>query len=148
MKVKVLVGIGILLLVGIGVKVFGQKEISQPLNQQLTEQTVLSSQTNSEGSVTLEVTPQITSDSFGFDVTMDTHSGDLVYDLTKLAVLEDDNGNEYMPTGWQGDPPGGHHRTGTLEFLAISPRPSSIELVIRDIDGVRERKFIWNLKEE
>ncbi|MBX9812146.1 MAG: hypothetical protein K2Y16_11135 [Burkholderiales bacterium] len=37
----------------------------------------------------------------------------------------------YSPVKWQGDPPGGHHHKGTLQFKPVSPAPASIELRIQ-----------------
>lgn len=86
-----------------------------------------------------------------FEVAMDTHSVDLDgYDLGKLAVLRNDRGVEVRPGGWNA-PKGGHHREGTLSFPAkdadgrpvIGPDTRRIELVIRDVAGVPERRFGW-----
>ena len=51
-----------------------------------------------------------------FEVRMNTHSVGLSQDLLTVCTLTDDQGNEYRPTNWDGSPPGGHHRTGVLEF--------------------------------
>lgn len=86
-----------------------------------------------------------------FTITMDTHAVDLDgYDLTQLAVLRTDNGQEVQSTAWDA-PKGGHHREGTLSFPATTPDGSpvltaetrSIELVIRDVAGVSARSFQW-----
>jgi hypothetical protein len=102
--------------------------------------------TNTGGSVTLEVKNLGKSDnSFSFSVVMDTHSINLDrYDLKQLAELKDDQGNEYQPISWD-SAAGGHHRTGTLKFLQIGSQvePHTLELVIRDIAGVKERIFKW-----
>ena len=108
----------------------------------------LATQINSEGAVTIEVTPQLTTDASQFNIVMNTHSDDLVYDLTKLSDLKDDKGKEYKLTGWQGDPLRGHHRKGTLEFTPISSQTLLLELTIRDIGGIKERKFGWNLRND
>lgn len=105
------------------------------------------------GEVTVEVTWEGESAGPSFDVTMDTHSVDLDgYDLKKLAVLRNDRGQEVRATGW-GAPKGGHHREGTLRFpektaggeALIGPDTRKIELVIRDVAGMPERSFEWNL---
>lgn len=86
-----------------------------------------------------------------FEVVMDTHSGDLDgYDLRELAVLRNGRGVEARPIGWSA-PEGGHHREGTLSFPRtaaggsepIGPDVRRIELVIRDVAGVPERRFEW-----
>ncbi|MBI4283067.1 MAG: hypothetical protein HY663_01195 [Chloroflexi bacterium] len=107
-------------------------------------------QTSTEGSVTIDVKwVKTEGDLLIFDVSMNTHSVDLDrYDLEKLAILRDDTGNEYRPASWD-SPAGGHHRTGTLVF----PLPDSVrqgkakyvEMVIRDIAGIKERVLKWEL---
>lgn len=81
-----------------------------------------------------------------FDVIFTTHSGSLDYDPAKIAFLTDDKGNKYQPTAWEGPGPGGHHREGTLVFNPIWPTPKYIELKIKNVGGVPERSFKWNLE--
>ncbi len=84
---------------------------------------------------------------------MDTHAVDLdAYDLSKLAVLRVDGGPMSQPSGWDA-PKGGHHRKGTLSFAPttadgrpfIDKTARSVELIIRDVAGVPERTFRWDL---
>jgi hypothetical protein len=105
------------------------------------------------GGVTVEVAWKGPSAGPVFGVTMDTHSVDLDdYDLKELAVLRNDQGKEVRPSGWNA-PKGGHHREGTLRFPekapdgspVIGPGTREIELIIRDVAGVPERKFEWRL---
>jgi hypothetical protein len=105
------------------------------------------------GEVTVEVAWKGPSAGPVFDVTMDTHSVDLDgYDLEELAVLRNDLGKEVRPSGWDA-PKGGHHREGTLRFPekvpdgspVIGPDTRKIELIIRDVADVPERKFEWRL---
>ena len=112
--------------------------------------------TSQGGNVTVEVTWDKTAASAGgslqFKVVMDTHSVDLdSVDLAKLAVLRDDGGKEVSPERWDA-PAGGHHRSGTLVFPAvvgggslISPQTKFVELVLRDVAGVKERSFKWQV---
>lgn len=93
-------------------------------------------QSNEESGITItvepkEVSPQ--SENWEFEVTLDTHSGDLDQDLKEVALLN----NLYKPIDWIGNPPGGHHRTGILLFKAVKPLPKTLELKIED------RKFLW-----
>ena len=110
-----------------------------------TEQT-WETKTDDQANVTVTITPLDLlpqSSEWKFDVGMNTHSVELDQDMTKIAVLIDDQGNEYMPTKWDG-PVGGHHREGTLSFSAITPIPKSVELKITGIaDTVRT--FVWQL---
>lgn len=95
-----------------------------------------------EGAVTVMVTP-IKQTDWSFRVVLDTHSGELADDLTQVSILTDENGAEYRPIAWDGDAPGGHHRSGVLVFGGITPSPESIVLTMRQIGGVDERKFEW-----
>jgi hypothetical protein len=109
----------------------------------------LGAQRSSAGGVIVAVTPQnlaASAKSWDFKVVLDTHSGELKDDLAKSAVLVVDGGGSYTPTAWQGDPPGGHHREGTLKFNAISPRPKAIELRIQRPGESKPRSFRWQLK--
>lgn len=101
---------------------------------------------NSEGGVEVEIQPlDLTSSEWSFSAGLNTHAGSLDDDLTKIATLTDDRGDAVSPLRWEGPPPGGHHRNGTLFFPQITPKPSSITMTIRDVGGVAERKFTWQL---
>jgi hypothetical protein len=78
-----------------------------------------------------------------FEVTMDTHTKPLNDDLVHAAVLTDDAGRHFSPQAWQGDPPGGHHRKGVLEFSVPGNKAKSIELQIAGIGGTASRTFRW-----
>jgi hypothetical protein len=86
-----------------------------------------------------------TTKNWDFEVTVESHTQDLSDDLTKSALLIAD-GKQYLPLGWEGAPPGGHHRKGLLRFKTITQRPSSIELQIRLADDATPRSFKWLLK--
>lgn len=103
------------------------------------------------GQVTVAVTWRRPGADLEFVVAMDTHSVDLdQYDLGQLASLRVDGGPEVRPLGWDA-PRGGHHRSGTLTFPStladgsplITAETRVIELVIRDVAGVPERRFRW-----
>ena len=81
-----------------------------------------------------------------FDVRMSTHSVELSQDMVVVSLLKDSNGQEYRPENWKGSPPGGHHRSGTLEFSAIKGNPDSVTLIISNIADVPERVFTWKVK--
>ena len=92
----------------------------------------------------LDISPQ--SAEWKFDVGINTHSVELDQDMTTIAVLTDEQGTEYTPVGWEGAPAGGHHREGVLTFSALKPAPRSVGLTIKDIGGIPERLFKWDLK--
>jgi hypothetical protein len=102
-------------------------------------------QTVSGGGVTVKVTfaSQGSNDDPRFRVVLDTHSVGLDgYDLKTLAVLRDDQGRTYAPSGLE-NKGGGHHRDVTLIFPKVSTQTKSLELIIKEIAGVKERKFRW-----
>ena len=100
-----------------------------------------------QSSVTIEVTPlELGNDAaeWRFAVALDTHSVDLGNDM-RSSVLTDEKGNVSLPTAWKGAEPGGHHREGVLVFDAMRPVPQAVSLVIKDVGGVAERTFTWEL---
>ncbi|KKT96521.1 MAG: hypothetical protein UW97_C0009G0006 [Parcubacteria group bacterium GW2011_GWA2_45_15] len=106
------------------------------------------SKNDNQATVSITVTPiDISSQSkeWKFDIVMDTHSVELDQDMTEFAVLIDDQDKEYKPISWEG-PSGGHHREGALVFNPIEPTPKYIELKIKNIGGVNERLFKWNIE--
>lgn len=107
----------------------------------------LEPQTNNEGPVAVTVAPHKSASAgiWEFEITLETHSVELNEDLMKAAVLIADNKN-YEPIAWDGDPPGGHHRKGILQFAPTSSQPQSITLKILGVGGVDERNFTWQIK--
>lgn len=83
-------------------------------------------------------------DPIKISLALDTHSGALSFDLTQLATLKDSNGTTYMPTGWVGSSPSGHHVSGTLDFSALNGQPSSMKLILKNIYGA-DWTFEWTL---
>lgn len=81
-----------------------------------------------------------------FRVALNTHSVNLdSYDLKTLSVLRDDAGKEYRPLRVDNEG-GGHHRRATLVFPKPDPKAKHLELVIKDIAGVKARSFGWDLE--
>jgi hypothetical protein len=105
-------------------------------------------QTNDEAMVTVAVTPLNLSDksaaTLDFDIALNTHSVDLGYDLTQIATLRSDSGEQVQPTKWNGPTGGGHHREGTLSFPQLK-RGQSVTLTLRGIADVPERIFTWKV---
>jgi len=102
---------------------------------------------NDENRVTIEVKPiniQVT-EPLHFEIAINTHQGDLSFDLIEVSLLEDDRGNVVKPICWEGAPPGGHHRSGTLIFPAIGDQTKRIKLILKDVYDVPERIFEWEL---
>ena len=80
-----------------------------------------------------------------FEIAMDTHSVDLAYDMLKAVALRDDAGKEYSPMAWGGPAGGGHHRAGNIKFAPLTTPSKSVMLIVKNIGGVPERTFQWNL---
>ncbi len=104
-------------------------------------------QTNTVGGVTVKVTylnPQETADA-RFDIALDTHSVNLdAYDLKALSLLREEVGKDYQPTHVE-NKGSGHHRQVILVFPKPSAEAKNLELVIKDMAGVKERVFRWDL---
>lgn len=104
--------------------------------------------TDDQAGVTVAVTPaniSPESEEWTFAVAMDTHTVQLNQDMTRVAVLVDEQGKQYKALKWEG-PTGSHHREGVLTFARVTPTPRSIELKISDVGGVT-RSFSWEFKE-
>lgn len=111
--------------------------------------TNLAAQMNNEGGVTVKVTPRnLAPDavSWDFEITLNTHTKALNQDLSRSAVLIDAAGKSHTATGWEGSPPGGHHRSGVLSFQPLPGKQAAVELRVSGIGGVEVRKFRWQLE--
>ncbi|MDT8316545.1 MAG: hypothetical protein RQ824_00950 [bacterium] len=99
---------------------------------------------NSEGKVTIRVTYENPGKADpAFSVSMNTHSVNLDgYDMGELSLLRDGKGREYRGK-WTSPEGGGHHISGVLLFEGLKPDAGKIELIIRDVAGIKERKFTW-----
>ena len=102
---------------------------------------------NEGGEVTVIVTPQIleVDKQPKFQIVFDTHSVNLDFDVGELAKLIDDKGNNYTNPIWEGSPPGGHHRSGSVSFRETLKETSQVKLVLQNISGIKERVFQWDL---
>jgi hypothetical protein len=105
-------------------------------------------QSNNQNRVRVDVRPiqLLPGKPVKFEIRMNTHSGDLSQDLIVVSTLKDSSGREYQPTNWDGSPPGGHHRSGVLEFSELGDAAQSITLVIREVANVPERVFNWSIE--
>jgi len=118
---------------------------NKALNPSPSNSNSLKAKENNEGTVAIVVTPlNLTNNSiWNFEIALNTHSEELNSDLVIMSELSDDQGKLYKLVSWGGSPLGGHHREGILKFGPISPRPKSLELKIKNIGGVLERRFKW-----
>lgn len=103
-------------------------------------------QSSTVSGVTVNATPiALSGERWEFEIVLETHSGDLGDDLAKSTTLVADNGAALSPVAWRGDPPGGHHRKGVLEFKAVTPPPARLELRIVRAGEPAPRVFSWPL---
>ncbi len=108
----------------------------------------LATQTNRGGGVDVKVTPRSLARGatvWEFDVAFDTHSVTLAGDPAQFSSLVDSQGRTHPPLAWKGDPPGGHHRQGILQFKPLAGE-TEIELRINGVAGVPTRSFRWSLR--
>lgn len=103
--------------------------------------------TNEGGGLSITVTPIDFSfeKPVQFKVALETHQGDLNFNLMQRALLFDEKNNQYLPTEWQGGS-GGHHLSGTLVFPKITNNAKQIKLIIKDVYNIESRQFLWNLE--
>jgi len=89
-----------------------------------------------------------------FKVTLDTHSGDVTaYNMAKIIHLRDGGGLEHPALSWEDVEKSSHHRSGIVLFSnldgdgkpVIGDGVKSIEVVVKEIAGVKERVFRWEL---
>ncbi len=117
---------------------------TNPTGEQTGAIQSLESKIDDQASVTVTITPADISaqaKEWKFNIVMDTHSVELDQDMTKIAILVDDQGGEYIPLRWEG-PVGGHHREGVLVFEPVKSNLKSLELKILGLADVN-RSFVW-----
>ena len=90
-----------------------------------------------DGKVVVTAQPTITESGMEIFISMDTHTVDLEEDPQETAYVEVD-GLEYEPIEWIGDPPGGHHRSGSLIF-----EEGFSEFILHMTIGGENKKFNW-----
>ncbi|MEK9182493.1 MAG: hypothetical protein AAB809_00250 [Patescibacteria group bacterium] len=152
MKNRIITGLYVIAFIGGFLVLYfnGPKLQNAPVTNQTNQQVTTTeknwgTKTDEQTSITVVITPLDLlpeSAEWKFDIVMNTHSVELDQDMTKSAVLIDDQGKEYKPLRWEGGEAGGYHREGVLIFSQITPIPKSIELKISGIGNV-ERSFIW-----
>lgn len=97
------------------------------------------------GAVEIEVAPEnlVPGLPMIFDLSLNTHSVELDYDLVKIASAKDGKGNLYQAKEWTGEK-GGHHLQGKLVFDELSEGAEKVELTISGIDQ-QTAIFHWNI---
>lgn len=108
----------------------------------------LASQTSTGKDVSVTVAPEISSSDspLNFKISISGGAVEENTDVLASAVLVDDNGKEYQPVGYEGDPPGPNQREVTLKFDPITPFPKTVTLKLHGVGGVGERSYSWALE--
>ena len=84
----------------------------------------------------------------GIKLVLDTHSANLDgYKFEAIATLRDDSGKTYPVEAVEQASGGEHHRQAVLRFGKVDPQAKSLELIVKDVAGVKERIFRWNTTE-
>jgi hypothetical protein len=87
-------------------------------------------------------------DTTAIKLVLDTHSANLDgYKLDEIAILQDDTGKSYPVVAVEQASGGGHHRQAVLRFGKVSPEAKTVELLVKDVAGVKERVFRWSIDE-
>ena len=108
----------------------------------------LEARTSDADGVQVVVTPNSldpAANSWDFEVVLDTHTQPLNDNIVRASELIAD-GRSQAPLDWQGDPPGGHHRKGTLIYPRPAELPKVMEIRINGIGGGAARTFRWELQ--
>ncbi len=88
----------------------------------------------------------ITGEGMRIRIEMTTHMRDLdVYRFEEIARLRDATGKELPPLAVERVMGGGHHRSAVLRFPTLGREVSAVEVVVRDVAGIPERVFRWDL---
>lgn len=105
-------------------------------------------QRDARGPVTVAVTltspPQVGAP-LKVKVALDTHSVALDGIRFEEAVALRADGADLAPTAVEEAQGGGHHRSVVLVFPPPT-RPGEVKIVVRNVGGVAERSFVWELR--
>lgn len=134
----------LILLVVLFVSMFVVTFRSKSSTSQTTVAKSWETRSDDQTAVTVEVTPTqlMVGKTAKFDLIFDTHSEELDFDVAKLTNLSDAAGKTYLDSVWQGDPPGGHHRKGSLTFTDPLTNRGKVILTMASVSGVT-REFTW-----
>lgn len=113
-----------------------------------TVQAKLSQQVAGGGVTVIATLLKDQADATAIKLVLDTHSVNLDgYELDAIAVLRDDTGKTYPVVAVDQASGGGHHRQAVLQFGKVKPEAKIIELIVKDVAGVKERIFRWSVTE-
>ncbi len=87
-------------------------------------------------------------DAMTIKLVLDTHSVNLDgYKFDGISMLRDDTGKTYPVEAVEQASGGGHHRQAVLRFGKVAPEAKTIELIVKDVAGAKERTFRWSTSE-
>ena len=113
-----------------------------------TVQAKLSQQVAGGGVTVIATLLKEQTDTTAIKLVLDTHSANLDgYKLDEIAILQDDTGKSYPVVAVEQASGGGHHRQAVLRFGKVSPEAKTVELLVKDVAGVKERIFKWSVAE-
>lgn len=99
--------------------------------------------TATAGAIDVKARP-VTIDATGarVEVSFDSHAASFDAEPTQAITL-DVNGTRWPAAAWDGDPPAGHHRKGTIRFTAAGPATGTATL---DIGALPQPvQFTWTV---
>lgn len=135
MRGRVMLFVVSLALLGGGALILAADDGAEPPSSRAPLSAVLPVRTVDAGGVLVTIDPvRLDADGGEFEVSLDTHEGDLGINLARAARLEV-SGNVWEEASWSGDPPGGHHREGVLRFSAVGPAAGDVRLTIEGLPG-------------
>lgn len=99
--------------------------------------------TATAGAIDVKARP-VAIDSTGARVqmTFDSHAASFDADPTEAITL-DVNGTRWSAASWEGAPPAGHHREGTIGFTASGPATGTATLTINGLS--QPVQFSWTI---
>ena len=85
-------------------------------------------------------------DATAIQLALNTHSVNLDgYHFDRMTLLRDDQGKTYALEAVEGASGSGHHRQAVLRFARADAGAKAVELIVKDVAGVKERTFRWSM---
>lgn len=143
---KILLPVFIIIAIIIVLTVIKSRNTEVNNSQESNKNKSLTQENNGEN-VKIIVTPKTLTvgEKPSFNIVFETHSVDLAFDVAQISSLVDEKGRVFNQSIWEGSGPGGHHREGTLTFNTVLSKTKFIELIIKNVAGVSQRKLRWEL---
>ena len=99
--------------------------------------------TSTVGAIDIKARPvRLDSSGASIEITFDSHAASFDADPTTAITLEV-AGTKWPAAGWDGDPPSGHHRKGTLRFTSAGAATGTATLTIAGLP--QPAQFTWTI---